>query len=137
MATYYADEIYLYNFNPMQDWSTVQKMCGTLGHEGLNRRILELEVEDLHPEIVARTKQIVKPLKHTQVQMVSAGAASFHVWVGRPGLPVCGSTRMRSCDVLTCPVKGGEIIFFLNGVNIIILICAYTCILQNNRRWLM
>ncbi|ELU13290.1 hypothetical protein CAPTEDRAFT_217920 [Capitella teleta] len=64
-----------------REWSTVQRQCGCMGHEGLNRRILDLEVEDLHPEIVARAKQITQPLKHSVVRTVSAGSAAFHVWL--------------------------------------------------------
>lgn len=74
----------------LQEWSTVQRQCGCMGHEGLNRRILDLEVEDLHPEIVARAKQITQPLKHSVVRTVSAGSAAFHVWVSRcPTVGLC------------------------------------------------
>jgi hypothetical protein len=66
----------------LQEWSTVQRLCGCMGQEGLNRRILDLEVEELNPEIVARAKQITDPIRsHSVVQTVSAGAAAFHVWV--------------------------------------------------------
>ena len=47
----------------------------------LNRRVQLLAVDDLHPEIVARARQILDDLDLEKVKNVSAGAGTFYVWV--------------------------------------------------------
>ena len=56
-------------------------MCNPYGMQGLNRRIQTLDIERLHPEIVARAKQLLTGFQFPQVQRVSSGAALFFMWV--------------------------------------------------------
>ena len=68
---------YLY----LQEWVNCQRMFSVVGRESLNRRILDLNIQTLHPEILARVDQILNGLNLKQVQHISAGAATFYVWV--------------------------------------------------------
>ena len=54
---------------------------GKTGKEGLKRRCLELEPRDIHPGAGARAKEICENFDLDDVRDVSAGAATFYVWV--------------------------------------------------------
>ncbi|KAK2178828.1 hypothetical protein NP493_527g02003 [Ridgeia piscesae] len=61
-------------------WKVCRTFCMPSGPDGLQRKFLTFDVSKLHPEIVARCKQILDKYTVTQVQRVSAGAGTFYVW---------------------------------------------------------
>jgi len=69
-------------FTFLQNYKYIRQTCKKLGHKGMNMRILDTDVEEIHPEIIARVKEICMPIKHSDIKSVSAGAATFHAWVG-------------------------------------------------------
>ncbi len=65
----------------IQDWNTCKKFANPHGPAGLNRRLQTFDIDHLHPEIGARCKELLQGLEFKQMQAVSAGAATFYVWV--------------------------------------------------------
>jgi len=59
-------------------------MCLTLmtptGPEGMKRKILDLDMSKLHPEVVSRVRQMLEPISLEVIQPMSKGAATFYVW---------------------------------------------------------
>ncbi|XP_064609540.1 uncharacterized protein LOC135473611 [Liolophura sinensis] len=62
-------------------WKNCQKRCNPTGPDGLKRRVLEFDVDQLHPEIAARAAQILSEVELDDVRLISSGAAAFYVWV--------------------------------------------------------
>ncbi len=54
---------------------------GKTGKEGLKRRCLECEPYKLNPDAAKRTKELFGNIDLDDVRDVSAGAATFYVWV--------------------------------------------------------
>jgi len=59
----------------------VQILIGKTGKLGLKRRVSEFKVENLAIEIAVRVRTILAPFELDEVRDVSAGAATFYVWV--------------------------------------------------------
>lgn len=64
-----------------QSWKTCQKLCNPQGSRGLNRRMFEFEPDRVHPEIVARSKEMLLDIDIAKVQAVGPAAITFYVWV--------------------------------------------------------
>ena len=58
-----------------------QALLGTLGPNGLFKRVLGCRPDHLHPEIVARAQDILGELSVKEVQGVSVGIYVFYNWV--------------------------------------------------------
>ena len=54
---------------------------GKTGKDGLKRRCLECEPYKLNPDSAKRTKELFANIDLDDVRDVSAGAATFYVWV--------------------------------------------------------
>lgn len=59
----------------------MQALVGKTGKEGLKRRCLECEPGKLNQEAAMRAKQLFLMFGLDDVRDVSAGAATFYVWV--------------------------------------------------------
>ena len=59
----------------------MQILIGKTGKESLKRRVSEFQVEKLKIEVAVRAKMIFKQFDLPEVRDVSAGAATFYVWV--------------------------------------------------------
>ena len=64
-----------------QDWKQCRKICCQTGDKGLNRKILDFNITQIHPDKVSKSNAILERYRLAEVQTVSAGAATFYVWV--------------------------------------------------------
>ena len=67
----------------LQDWKTVQALVGKTGKEGLKRRCLELDAKKLSTKIAKRAQKLLEKYELDEIRDISAGAATFFVWVSR------------------------------------------------------
>ena len=65
----------------LQVWKNVQALVGKTGKEGLKRRCLGCEPAKLDQQAAKRAKEILDGFNLDDVRDVSAGAATFYVWV--------------------------------------------------------
>ncbi|ELT97869.1 hypothetical protein CAPTEDRAFT_204392 [Capitella teleta] len=63
-----------------REWKQCQKLCGTIGPQGLLRRVKEFDVHRLHPEIAAQANMLISQYRLDDVREKSAGAATFYSW---------------------------------------------------------
>ncbi|CAD5117739.1 DgyrCDS6485 [Dimorphilus gyrociliatus] len=61
-------------------WKTVQSLVGKTGKEGLKRRCLECNPDNIKDEDAKRAKKLMSSFDLDDVRDVSAGAATFYVW---------------------------------------------------------
>ena len=66
-----------------QDWKKCRAVCNPNGKNGLQRKIMTFDTKAVHPELMARCKEILDEFSVTEVQKISAGAGTFFVWVSR------------------------------------------------------
>jgi hypothetical protein len=59
----------------------VQVLIGKTGKENLKRRVTDFQVNKLRIDIARKAKQLVRRFNVDDVRSVSAGAATFYVWV--------------------------------------------------------
>nr|XP_039271379.1 GRB10-interacting GYF protein 2-like [Styela clava] len=64
-----------------QKWSNVQILLGKTGREGLKRRIGQLTVTDVNNATATKAKSLMGEIDLEMIRDVSAGAATFYVWV--------------------------------------------------------
>ena len=55
--------------------------CKTIGPNDLLRRVRQFNFKQVHPEIAARSKEILQRFRLDDVRDKSEGAAAFYVWV--------------------------------------------------------
>lgn len=65
-----------------QDWKNVQITLGKMGKEAIKRRIQELDVDSIRLDVALGARDLIRDFSLDQVRMVSAGGATFYVWVG-------------------------------------------------------
>ena len=65
----------------LQSWKACQRLCNPQGARGLNRRMFEFQPDRVHPEIVARSKEMLLDIDIAKVQAVGPAAITFYVWV--------------------------------------------------------
>ena len=70
-----------YLHSVLKDWKNVQALVGKTGKEGLKRRCLECEPHKLNPDAATRAKVLLSQFGLDDVRDVSAGAATFYLWV--------------------------------------------------------
>ena len=73
-------------FNPAcvincQDWRKCRAFCSQTGDNGVNRKMVKFDVTKVSPEAKSVSQEILKKYGFAKVQAVSAGAATFYVWV--------------------------------------------------------
>ena len=70
----------------LQEWKKVQALVGKTGKEGLKRRCLEYDPQTLanKMEIAVKAKEKMAAFELDDVRDVSAGAATFYLWVSSP-----------------------------------------------------
>ena len=59
----------------------MQVLVGKTGKEGLKRRCLQLEPGHIKHDLAMRAKELLGKFELDDVRDVSAGAATFYVWV--------------------------------------------------------
>lgn len=59
----------------------MQVLIGKTGKENLKRRVTDFQVSKLRIDIARKAKQLVRRFNVDDVRSVSAGAATFYVWV--------------------------------------------------------
>jgi hypothetical protein len=64
----------------MQNWAFCQKLLVPEGTDGLNRKLMKFNADNLHPFIVQRVQKLLKDIELRDVQKASPGAATFFVW---------------------------------------------------------
>ena len=67
----------------------MQALVGKTGKESLKRRCLELKSDSLAASVAKRGKTLLGKFELDDVRDISAGAATFYVWVSH--ILVCGS----------------------------------------------
>lgn len=66
-----------------QKWINIQKILGGTGRESIKRMIAERNIDKIGLDVALGAKEMLKDLQIEQVRCVSAGAATFYVWVSR------------------------------------------------------
>jgi len=51
------------------------------GKDGLKRRIVAFDSSSIRPAVITRAKEILRKYDMESVQIASAGAATFYLWV--------------------------------------------------------
>ncbi|XP_021364892.1 uncharacterized protein LOC110457720 isoform X2 [Mizuhopecten yessoensis] len=64
-----------------EEWKNVQITLGKLGKEAIKRRIQELNVDSIALDVALGARDLIRDFSLDQVRMVSAGGATFYVWV--------------------------------------------------------
>lgn len=64
-----------------QNWRTCQALLNKTGKEGVMRRIGKFQPKDGNAKTAAQAKSILEPYSREQIRDVSAGAATFYLWV--------------------------------------------------------
>lgn len=62
-------------------WKTIQQILGRTGKESIKRMIGEFKIEECPLEVAMGAKDFLRDFTIEQVRLVSAGAATFYVWV--------------------------------------------------------
>nr|CAB3262711.1 uncharacterized protein LOC100182150 [Phallusia mammillata] len=62
-------------------WTTIQTLLGKTGREGLKRRISQCNINDITAAVASRARDIMGDVDLEAIRDVSAGAATFFVWV--------------------------------------------------------
>lgn len=65
----------------LQIWKNVQALVGKTGKDGLKRRCLEYDPDKMLMPTASRAKELLSKYGLDDVRDVSAGAATFYVWV--------------------------------------------------------
>lgn len=65
----------------LQDWKNVQIALGKLGKDSIKRKIQELKVNDIPLDVALGARDLIRDFTLDQVRMVSAGGATFYIWV--------------------------------------------------------
>jgi hypothetical protein len=63
-----------------ESWKACQRLCNPQGAKGLNRKLYGFKASQVHPEIIARSKEMLDDYDLNKVQSVSPGAVTFYVW---------------------------------------------------------
>ncbi|XP_062587909.1 uncharacterized protein LOC134249590 isoform X2 [Saccostrea cucullata] len=64
-----------------EDWKNVQIALGKMGKESIKRKIQELKVDDIPLDVALGARDLIRDFTLDQVRMVSAGGATFYIWV--------------------------------------------------------
>ncbi|CAH1802903.1 unnamed protein product [Owenia fusiformis] len=64
-----------------KSWKKCQKILSNVGAEGLSRRVGNMDVEELHPEIAMKVRVNLKQIDLRDVQNASAGLVPFFIWM--------------------------------------------------------
>nr|XP_022341994.1 uncharacterized protein LOC111135861 isoform X3 [Crassostrea virginica] len=64
-----------------EDWRNVQIALGKMGKESIKRKIQELKVNDIPLDVALGARDLIRDFTLDQVRMVSAGGATFYIWV--------------------------------------------------------
>ena len=75
-----------------QVWKAVQALVGKTGKESLKRRCIECKPEKIPLAPAKRAKVLLEEYDLEEVRDVSAGAATFYVWVSISTSHSCIST---------------------------------------------
>lgn len=73
----------------------MQALVGKTGKEGLKRRCLQCEPLNIVPEAAAHAKQLLSTHELDEIRDVSAGAATFYLWVNIAHAYVCINTDLH------------------------------------------
>jgi hypothetical protein len=69
------------NLHKFQEWKNIQIALGKLGKEAIKRKIQELKVDEIPVDVALGARDLIRDFTLDQVRMVSAGGATFFVWV--------------------------------------------------------
>ncbi|XP_069114562.1 uncharacterized protein [Argopecten irradians] len=64
-----------------EDWKNIQIALGKMGKDAIKRRIQELVVDNIPLDVALGARDLIRDFSLDQVRMVSAGGATFYVWV--------------------------------------------------------
>ncbi|KAL3861103.1 hypothetical protein ACJMK2_007175 [Sinanodonta woodiana] len=64
-----------------EEWKNVQIALGKTGKESIKRQIGEFKLESIPLDIALGARDLIREFTLEQVRLVSAGAATFYVWV--------------------------------------------------------
>ncbi|XP_060563536.1 uncharacterized protein LOC132722929 [Ruditapes philippinarum] len=67
--------------NETKEWKNVQMVLGKTGHESLKRLIIEFKIETCPLEVAIGAGDFLPEYSIDQIREVSAGCATFFVWV--------------------------------------------------------
>ena len=72
-----------------KDWKNVQIILGKMGKESIKRKLQELKVEKIPLDVALGARDLIRDFTLDQVRMVSAGGATFYVWVSVLRVNMC------------------------------------------------
>ena len=52
-----------------------------LGPEGINNRIMDFDIVNLHPEVAARSKEVLQKYRSEDVRKENEAAFTYYQWV--------------------------------------------------------
>ena len=64
-----------------QVWKTCQSILGKTGRDSVMRHISGFDPKDCYLDVALSAKTVIEPYSLEQIRDVSAGAATFFVWV--------------------------------------------------------
>ena len=64
-----------------QDWKWCQNSMNDPGSERISNRIINFDIVDLHPEVAARSKEILQKYRLDDVRNENEAAAIYYQWV--------------------------------------------------------
>lgn len=67
----------------LQEWKTCQIILGKTGKESIMRHISNFDPKDCYLDVALSSKMLLEPYSLEQIRDVSAGAATFFVWVSK------------------------------------------------------
>lgn len=65
----------------LQKWKNIQIVLGKTGRESLKRLIQDFKIDNCPLEVAVGAKEYLQDHSIEQVRLVSAGCATFYVWV--------------------------------------------------------
>ncbi|XP_076086199.1 uncharacterized protein LOC143056904 isoform X2 [Mytilus galloprovincialis] len=64
-----------------EEWRNVQIALGKMGKDAIKRKIQELKIDEIPVDVALGARDLIRDFTLDQVRMVSAGGATFYVWV--------------------------------------------------------
>ena len=67
-----------------QDWKYCQSRCKTSGPDNIIKKFIQLNPNDLDPQIISTCEEIIKDINVQDIEILgekSTGVLTFYVWV--------------------------------------------------------
>ncbi|KAJ8034092.1 hypothetical protein HOLleu_24518 [Holothuria leucospilota] len=92
----------------LKDWKKMQALIGKTGKDGLKRRVMEKDPNQIKLETAKKVKSILSEFDLEQVRDVSAGAAVFFAWSSATEEDVIEREKQKAEGITPSEIKGGH-----------------------------